>query len=126
MKLFVTRHARFSELDFPGISNPCSADENLDFGNDEFFDCTPSISATSESASGLPPSASPSTTPPVSVEELFETPPSTPLLAVTAHKAPNEIIGDISKANIIPVSLLLCKRQANIVTKVTKYITKYI
>ncbi|PLW15150.1 hypothetical protein PCANC_15928 [Puccinia coronata f. sp. avenae] len=57
---------------------------------------------TSESASGLPPGASPPTTPPVSVEELFEAPPSTPLLAVTAHKAPNEIIGDISEANIIP------------------------
>ncbi|PLW21145.1 hypothetical protein PCANC_05475 [Puccinia coronata f. sp. avenae] len=40
MTLVPTRHACFSELVFPGIGpSPAPPDEDLDFDEDDFFDC---------------------------------------------------------------------------------------
>ncbi|PLW28485.1 hypothetical protein PCASD_17465 [Puccinia coronata f. sp. avenae] len=110
MTLIPTRHARFSELMFPGIGSfPPSVDEELDFDDDNFFDCF--INGTSASPSS--PSATPTPASPASNSGVasplteFNTPSSSPAKledppAVSLSAPPrHEIIGDVCPTNII-------------------------
>jgi hypothetical protein len=110
MTLVPTRHARFSELVFPGLGSPPSPlDEGLDFDEDKFFDCIESAGPSHSAAPLLPAivaspknSTSGNSSPPVFVTSRL-TPPPEPIAppAPAAERPRHEIIGDVCPANII-------------------------
>jgi hypothetical protein len=88
MKLVPTRHTRFSELDFPGISDPLGAIEDLDFNDDDFFDCLPTPASASPPVAVADSNSAPSTPAATSSLPEFVTPPCTPPLGALAPAAP--------------------------------------
>jgi hypothetical protein len=107
MKLVPTQHACFSELVFPGFSQPSLVNEELDFIDDDFFDCIPASKNQSPVPASDPeddalladlpaPEVYVSSSPPAE----FVTPPLTPLPAVEARPR-RRIIRDVCPANII-------------------------
>jgi hypothetical protein len=103
MTLFPTRHARFSELVFPGIGpSPTAPDEDLDFDEDDFFDCVGGNSDNSPATPTVVDAPVPVNDPlPGLPSPVFQTPPSSPPPAVASAPPRHEIIGNVCPANII-------------------------